>query len=269
MAAGPALGLCAGVEALVPAHSLGATDPAEAALVNAGLAACPDAADELARYTALAQVLLYSAPPTPAPPHLAEQLQAALRHSTSTAPRRTVWQALQAWPIRLYALPTPLAAAGVILLLLGLNLYAIIQNRHLRAEQTSLIMQQEQQAKALRLLATANPATLALDPVQEDSPAQANVVWDSGLGVAVLHARNFPPLAPEMAYQLWLQRNGERSSAGLFTVDATGSGMLVFPTAHSLASLEAIGITPEPVGGSPAPTGQAVVRRPSNSQFRE
>ena len=64
----------------------------------------------------------------------------------------------------------------MILLLLGLNLYTIIQNRHLRAEQTSLIMQQEQQAKALRLLATANPATLALDPVQEDSPAQANVV---------------------------------------------------------------------------------------------
>lgn len=54
---------CAAIHPLLPAFSIGATDPDETTLVQEHLAACPQAVAELASYQMLAGVLLFSAPP--------------------------------------------------------------------------------------------------------------------------------------------------------------------------------------------------------------
>jgi hypothetical protein len=80
----------------------------------------------------------------------------------------------------------------------------------------------------------------------------------------MLYAKEFPQLQPDQVYQLWLTDNGERESGGLFTVDQNGTGVLVFPVTRPMDSLDSMGITPEPAGGSPGPTSRPVVRRQFN-----
>ena len=61
---------CERVLALIPAYSIGATDPDDEAFVKSKLAECPEAASELAGYMKLAESMYYSAPPTPVPSSL-------------------------------------------------------------------------------------------------------------------------------------------------------------------------------------------------------
>ncbi len=204
--------VCAAVEALVPAYSMGATDPEETNIVNRQLAACPTATAELASYAKLSEALLYSAPPVPTPTGLEARLRLALRSPQPATEPPSVWRRIKrrikqglAW---LPPSSPQWAAAGVILLLLALNIYAINQNRHLRAQVIYLAQQQMQDIRAIHLLTAANQPMLTLPAVQENSPAQAQIRWDAHAGVAVLNADDFPPLPATMAYQLWLRRDG-------------------------------------------------------------
>ncbi|MEZ4867663.1 MAG: anti-sigma factor [Caldilineaceae bacterium] len=271
---------CDEVAALIPAHSIGATDSDEAAAVNARLAACPASAAELARYQSLGAALLYAAPPVQAPARIEAQLrklteaQAArsgmprMYSTRPTAPLR----AQPAIPPRFTLQPIPprapakrwsfgrIAATAAGLLLVGLNVGLYVQNRQLKEQVAQLVNQQVQQHKAIVLLATEQPNELVLSAVQENSQAQADVLWNSHLGVAVLSARSFPPLPPDKVYQLWLTKGDVRTSGGIFTVDQWGVGTLVFPITQSLDLYDLLGITPEPAGGSPGPTAPPVVR---------
>jgi len=143
-----------------------------------------------------------------------------------------------------------------------LNIYAITQNRKLQAEEAQLTAKQDDLNRALVvLLATEKMRELTLPAAQANSQARADVLWNAEAGVAVLYAKAFPALPADKAYQLWLLRDGKRSSAGLFKVDPNGAGLLIFPISQPLDTLQAMGITTEPVRGSPGPTGKAVVRK--------
>jgi len=70
---------------------------------------------------------------------------------------------------------------------------------------------------------------------------------------------NLPMLDADHEYQLWLIRNGERTSGAVFSVDETGySGTRVI-VPDSLFTYTDAGITIEPAGGSPGPTGDKVL----------
>lgn len=101
--------------------------------------------------------------------------------------------------------------------------------------------------------------TYDMTAAQPDSLAFAQVGWFDAAGVGILEANDFPPLAPGMAYQLWLIKDGQRTSGGLFTVSDTGSGTLIFTPPDTLEAFDGMGITPEPASGSPGPTAPPVV----------
>jgi anti-sigma-K factor RskA len=73
---------------------------------------------------------------------------------------------------------------------------------------------------------------------------------------------HLPPLQPGRTYQLWLIKDAQSapSSAGTFTVDTQGHGMLVL-NAPLISPNEAsiFAVTDEPAGGSPAPTTNVLV----------
>ncbi|MCB0061223.1 MAG: anti-sigma factor [Caldilineaceae bacterium] len=77
--------MCDAIKLTVPAHSIGATDPEEAATIDAQLDRCPDAAAEFAAYQAMAERLLYSAPPANPSPQLGERLRAAIALESAAA----------------------------------------------------------------------------------------------------------------------------------------------------------------------------------------
>ncbi len=101
--------------------------------------------------------------------------------------------------------------------------------------------------------------TYNMTPAQPESAAFATVGWFDGGGIGILQARDFPPLSPDMTYQLWLIKDGQRTSGGLFTVSDTGSGTLIFSPPDTLDAFDGMGITPEPAGGSAGPTAPPVV----------
>ncbi len=249
---------CAELEALLPAYALGAADPEEAALVRAALADCPHAAQMLAEYEALAESLLYSAPPQRLPPHLAARIQAAIAQPAPTSAWSSLLDRLrQAW--QGWSLAGRLAGATLALLLV-VNGYWIQHTLRLQQELRQMNEKLQQQNIALFVLASESRQQLTLPPAQEGSPAHASVIWTPEYDTAILLAESFPRLTDDQVYQLWLLKDGERISAGLFTVDDLGAGALVFHTPQPLDQYDIIGITPEPAGGSPGPTAPPVVR---------
>ncbi|MCZ6874234.1 MAG: anti-sigma factor, partial [bacterium] len=79
---------------------------------------------------------------------------------------------------------------------------------------------------------------------------------------AALVAMDFPTLAPNRVYQLWLLRDNQRDSGGIFQVDEDGYAMLLITAPQPLATYRAAGITEEPAGGSLGPTSPRLVGGP-------
>jgi anti-sigma-K factor RskA len=68
-----------------------------------------------------------------------------------------------------------------------------------------------------------------------------------------------PVLSDDWEYQLWLIKDGQRTSGGVFSVNQDGYGWLWIKSPQPLSSYSGFGITIEPFGGSPAPTGDKVL----------
>lgn len=269
---------------LLPAFALGATDPDENAALLRALATDEAAARELGSYVELANALLFSAPPAVPSPALAANLRAALdapalriapAGMTAAVAPAAVNASTPAAPVRpgrQWHWPRWAAVAAILLLLL-LNVYWVRELVGLRGAQTALQQQladqvaqqaalQQQLSNQKQLLAglvSNEVERYVMAAAQPDSPAQAQVAWLPGSDLAVLTAKQFPTLEPGKAYQLWLIRDGKRTSGGLFTVSASGDGSLIFAPPAPLESFEGMGITPEPEGGSPGPTAPPVV----------
>jgi hypothetical protein len=70
---------------------------------------------------------------------------------------------------------------------------------------------------------------------------------------------NAPRLEAGYQYQLWLIKDGKRTSGGVFSVSEDGYGTLQVVSGQPLDNYASFGITIEPAGGSPAPTGKKVL----------
>jgi anti-sigma-K factor RskA len=71
-----------------------------------------------------------------------------------------------------------------------------------------------------------------------------------------------PTLEEGQTYQLWLIRDGERISGAVFSTDENDYGGTRIRAPRSLLDYSAVGITVEPEGGSPQPTGTQVLGGP-------
>lgn len=222
---------CAALADLIPAYSIGATDPHETQMVVAALPDCPELRALLASYQHLADDLAYDVPQVTPPARLRANLMAALR-APAPAPRRPL-------PWRTGAL---LAVAA---LLVASNL-----GWWLRLEAVTTPPPP----------ATAAVGWVAFTPLTDEAEPSIVMIWDTRTGTATLYADGLPALAADESYQLWLLRDEARVSAGVFEQDAAGQGVLIFDIPASLDTFTALGITTEPRGGSPAPTTAPVAQ---------
>jgi anti-sigma-K factor RskA len=248
---------------LLPAFAFGFTDAEENQYVRAALQDDPEFARELADYAELAQAMLFSAPVVAAPTELAARIQRAVaqpppppRQTTAPPPRPAP---LRPWYSRLL-LPAAAALGLLALVLLMTSALGYVEIRALRATQRELEEQVVRQQEAISILLENQAQQIVLPAVEDASPAEATVMWRPGGEIGIVQAHNFPPLAEDQVYQLWLGWKGEPFDGGLFTVDDIGSGELVFQCPWPIDELEGMGITAEPAGGSPGPTSPPVVR---------
>jgi anti-sigma-K factor RskA len=106
-------------------------------------------------------------------------------------------------------------------------------------------------AQAMRSLALAGTAS---------APTAGGIVvisMDGEYGTLVVD--NLPTLDKTQQYQLWLTQDGTRTSGAVFSVGRDGYISVPILAPEPLTHYSSFGVTVEPSGGSPHPTGAKVL----------
>ncbi|GLW54574.1 anti-sigma factor [Kitasatospora phosalacinea] len=241
----------ADLHTLTGAYAAHALDDTERAAFEHHLAHCSPCAQEVAEFAATLARLGTAETTTP-PPRLKAQVMAALSTTRQDAPRVTPVPGHRPGrrsPGRRQAL----ALAACLAVAVGAGAVAVQQHRETERARTEAAAAQQQQA-ALTVLLTAPDARLAAGPVT--GGGTGTTVWSPALGRAGFWASGLPALPDGRVYQLWFDDAGTMRPAGLLPSD----GALVLAGPVDAAS--GVGVTEEPAGGSPHPTGSPLLLLP-------
>lgn len=227
----------------LPAYAIGALDADEARRVEGHLSSCWICRDESNSFRTVAEQLSFAAPLAAPSPDLKERLMQRV-HTTRPAQRVQEQPRKRPWLERL--LPVwGLASLCLLIALVGSNLFLWQRLNQLPVGTTSLGM------RAVPLSA----------PVA-DSTATGFVLISADGEDGALIVDGLPPLEEGQEYQLWLIRDGQRTSGAVFSTDENSYGGTRIRAPRSLLDYSAAGITIEPEGGSPQPTGTQVLGGP-------
>jgi anti-sigma-K factor RskA len=223
----------------LPAYAVGSLDADEMQRVEAHLSGCWVCRDESASLRTVANELAYSAPLSAPSPQLKERL---MQRVQTARPKQHILQApKRSWLERL--LPAwGVASLFLLIVLAGSNLLLWQRLDQMEVGRTSEGM------RAVPLTASVAGST-ATGFVLISADGQDGALIVDGL----------PPLEEGQQYQLWLIRDGQRTSGAVFSTDENNYGGTRIRAPLSLLEYSAVGITIEPEGGSPQPTGTKVL----------
>lgn len=252
---------CDRLRDLLPAYSIGATDPEETRFVEATLPHCPEVALELKPYVQASQLLYGRVPRASRPAGMHERFMA--RVQTEEAQKG---QQPSITPPKIVPMPASrkdasadkknerrLLWVGLVAasLLLFTNLYWITQLNTTRSAQDE--MQRQLQAVSSILSGHYRQVKLASDDFS------ATVAWRPGGQEAVLLAERLPELPADQTYQLWVIQGDQPLDAGIFQRSADGTVTLIFEPPQPLDEASAVAISTERAGGSPTPTNPVAI----------
>ena len=224
------------IKGLLAAYALDALDPDDSALVQAHLPGCRACRRELAGFLRVTdQVALgaaqASSPPSAPRPNVEERI---IREASLMGARRTTR------PARTWHPGFAMAAGALILLLAAANLVQWVHSPRFEAQSRGLV-------------------TVALTGTSRHDGAYGTIVVDMEDSEGVLAVRGLPRLSPDSRYQLWLKKDGEAKSGGLFTVDDDGYGSLLVKAPGGFKGFQAFSVSVEPAEGSVSPRGAPVL----------
>jgi len=228
---------------LLPAYALGILDADEADHVEEHLLSCWICRAESSTFQDTAEQLSFTAPVAAPSPDLKNRLLQRVqsgRHQT----RVPAQVARRPWLERL--LPVwGLASLGLIIALAAFNL-SLWQ----RLNQLEFIT------------APSGMRAIPLNAPDTASDATGFVIVSADGDSGALVVDGLPPLGEDQQYQLWLIRDGQRTSGAIFSTDARSYGGTRIKAPGSLLEYSAVDVTIEPAGGSPQPTGALVLGGP-------
>jgi anti-sigma-K factor RskA len=99
----------------------------------------------------------------------------------------------------------------------------------------------------------------SFDPTLANAKGSAWLFQQGEKKTLVFHVEGLPSTQGTQAYQVWLIRDGQRRSAGVFHVNATGNGVLACELSDQTDLFQAIGITLEPDANGLKPRGKKVL----------
>ncbi len=229
---------------LLAAYALGSLDEEEAVQVADHLATCPGCRVELLSYEALSDRLAMAAPDAAPPSELKQKIMGSLqtpRLEPAAVPRQSGWQRLAG----LFRGATPawgVATLALVALLVLSNLWW---------------WQRSDREEAL--VTPGGMQIVAMVGTEAAPDAVGTLVISEDGEYGTLAVDGLPSLDQDRQYQLWLIRDGQRTSGGVFSVNPEGYGALWISSPEPLSSYPTFGITIEPAGGSPGPTGDKVL----------
>jgi len=248
---------------LIPSYALDCLSEEEALRVEAHLVGCDTCRDELKSYRHTAAQLALAAPCAEPPVQLRASIlrsvQTALGRKSVGAPGfglrllRWLQQSGPAW-----------ALASLVLVVVLVTGSLVVWNQA-RSPQVG-------EFRIVALVGTdATPGASGVTPATASgvTPATASgvlvITQDGSSGTLVVDG--LPMLDASKQYQLWLVRDGQRASGGVFSVTPAGNagvtsdgyGIMAVQSSRPLTDYSSFGITVEPAGGSPGPTGKKVL----------
>jgi anti-sigma-K factor RskA len=252
------------IDELLPFYALDALTDEERSLVEAYLAEHPEARAQAEELTHAASALPQSIRPVQPSPQTKDALMSRVaadarvrvRSSEQDQPSRRV-NRIESF-FRTFSLA---AAAIAIIWIIVLNMQVVQLRNEVAALNESLASQADALNQFIENFPQTNPSrtiTVSLRGTNAEPQAQGQLIADPASQSAVLVVTGLPPLEPGKTYQVWLIA-GAPVSAGLLTVDANGQGVLIVTTTESIGSFQSLGISVEPEGGSPQPTGDIVI----------
>lgn len=227
---------------LLPGYALGILEEGEKNEVREHLALCPSCRAELASFREVTGRLSAAAPLRDPPAGLEERIlksiAAAPRHAddhrtavrTQSRPRRFPW-------------PSIAVIAAMCAVALGVG--NLLQWNGMLVPRTD--------GSQPRLM------TAVLTGTGDARGAYGTIVLDPADNKGVLAVTGLRGLDKLHQYQLWLIKDGQRRSAGVFSPDAEGYGSMLLSVPPDFKDFRAFGVSIEPWGGSPAPTGPRVL----------
>lgn len=228
---------------LLPAYALDILDVDEARQVRDHLETCDICRIELRSYQRIVSELPLAAMERQPPPKLKESIMGQVRKSKQASQPKFSLSWRQILKERL-TIRTPAwgMVSLILIVLLGVSNLFLWQR---------LSQVEHDRQNAL--------ATVPLTGGEFAPGATGLLVISSDGEHGTLVVDGLPVLDESRQYQLWLIRNGARISGGVFSVDSEGYGSLWITAPEPLITFQAVGITIEPAGGSPGPTGERVL----------
>jgi hypothetical protein len=230
----------------IPAYAIGALDADTQQLLESHMNTCELCQNELAAYLSVSNILLTALPPVAPPIRLRRNLQNRL----PAAPIKSSFASS-------FSIPK-FAFGFLVVLLLGLNLFSLLQIRTLKQEQETMRTQLENGRMVLAMLSYPETNTIPIT----DTNIAGTILVDVERNAAVILTWDMPKLDPGQTYQIWLiTPDGRRTSGGIFNADPVSpftSSPVSVP--DNLDQYSGLGVTIEPAGGSPQPTGDRVFK---------
>ena len=252
---------------LIPAYALDCLEPDEKLQVDRHLASCSECQVELRAYLETVSGLALTVPQVKPPARLKRDI---LSRVQPVQARPGFWEQLQGW-WRGLSPAWGMAGVALVLVLIAGNIIFALQVQSLAANNTHLGQQVQSLAANNALLgqqvqALAHPTPAASEFQMVAMAGTAKQPGASGLMVispdgadGTLTVDGLTVLPVEKQYQLWLVKDGKRTNGGVFSVDEKGYAAVVIHAPLPLSSYTTFGITIEPAGGSPGPTGDKVL----------
>jgi anti-sigma-K factor RskA len=114
---------------------------------------------------------------------------------------------------------------------------------------------------SLDRLVVESTEAIKLNGTQQTPDAWADLRFQPDNQEAVLVVGDLPALDSDKTYQLWLvDSTGKRDTGALFNCGSKGTAKVLVSAPRRMRDYVRFGVTIEPVGGSPGPTGPGVLR---------
>ncbi len=231
------------VNDLIPGYALDCLSEEEKLQVSEHLAQCNSCKIELDAYRRVVDELHEAAPKAEPPLDLKQKILIGVQPKRSSDQSGAVMPAWKrTWTRLIGGAPVWAYASFALIIILAVSNFWMLQ-------------------RVNRLEATSQPDFRVVNLAGTDKAPNATgllvMSHDGNMGTLVVDS--LPLLDESHQYQLWLIKDGERTSGGVFSVTQDGYGALAISSTQPLKDFPAYGITIEPAGGSPGPTGEKVM----------
>ena len=225
------------IHEMLPAYALGCLDKDEAELASEHIAACAKCNGQLLEYRSTVDAMAYGAPAAGPPDSLKQKLMQRIQ-TTEEKPSvshpaikhrklKSLWQSL-----------SPAWALASLALIISLSVINLLQWHH---------TQKLQKEVAAELL------ILKMKGTHRAPKGDGTFIISQNRKKGVLVASDLPIPKENQQYQLWMKKNGQQVSGGVFSVTPTGYAVVEIQSKESLSNFQSFEITLETKGGSPTP----------------